>query len=469
MLDEIISTNVRISGRFAHTNSIIVSTTAFFLVLVFQQVAQAQSDVYNDLRELEIAEQEIQELTLERITLEQVAKRRAKYEAWGKVPETPPELTQIIPHEDLQFGGYANAANNHEIEEAALKRSDERPDEEREESDTSTNPNDFGIFVNSSGEIWHWRPKNPDATRKQLEGSNLDIIAKQSSPPSERAAASDHEERWEADDEFKTDLGFDTSVLFSVFGTDTREIRSKAVGHSLTSYPLHTIGALNPDGTASTNPNSGCTATKIGPRHLLTAGHCVNVGDQGSNAGWIWRDWWPGQDGVDNYENGGDSSPNGIKNIKWYWVHSNWLNDGTKSKDYAVLILYDNSSSCNFGWLGYQVDNSLAATSHWNFGFPSWQYQCSASPVTSNWCWQSMYGSKRNIVRTTSSYAYYYHDTQGGHSGGPVYQVKNGDRYIHAIHRGHYSSVENYGVKIKSAVFDNIFAVKQAWPSTVCP
>ena len=61
--------------------------------------------------------------------------------------------------------------------------------------------------------------------------------------------------------------------------------------------------------------------------------------------------------------------------------------------------------------------------------------------------------------------AYYKHDTQGGHSGSPIYQYNGGNRRIVAVHRGAYSSIENRGVKITNSVFGNISAVKAAWPS----
>jgi V8-like Glu-specific endopeptidase len=232
----------------------------------------------------------------------------------------------------------------------------------------------------------------------------------------------------------------------------------------MTCYPLRVIGALEPDGQDTDSPNARCTATKIGPRHLITAGHCVHTG--GSGGSLVLRDWWAGQDGMDFYANGGAAAPNGVRNIQWYWIHSGWLNSAEYNRDYAVLILYDSSSTVGLGWFGYKVDWSLATTSAWNFGFPVWGNTCANSNWADNSCRNSMWGMSATIARTTATMAYYRHDTQDGHSGSPIYQYNGGNRQLVAVHKGAYTSVENRGVKITNTVFDNISAVKAAWPSS---
>src|SRR5690606_28092826 len=122
------------------------------------------------------------------------------------------------------------------------------------------------------------------------------------------------------------------------------------------------------------------------------------------------------------------------KGVIFAWVHSAWLNSSDDTRDVAVLRLNDTQANCNLGGFGYEVDNSLAGTSHWHFGFPQWGNTCENSDWTSNSCRNSMWGEERNIIRTTTNFAYYVHATQGGHSGGPVYQIKNGSRWIHAVH-----------------------------------
>jgi V8-like Glu-specific endopeptidase len=54
--------------------------------------------------------------------------------------------------------------------------------------------------------------------------------------------------------------------------------------------------------------------------------------------------------------------------------------------------------------------------------------------------------------------AYYMHDTQGGHSGSPIYQYNGGNRQVVAVHKGAYTPLENRGVKVTLSVFNNFTA-----------
>lgn len=399
-----------------------------------------------------LAEAEEQEASNRQDFDEWSADRRYAYENHNVVPTVPSDLSSDPYDPDFAFRGYADAATPEEVMAAELARGAEPPENP---GDIDDSPADgeiaFGHFISRAGEIWQWAPEDPDAVIAMLaEARGPDRVDEPANPA--------------GDEDLQPEAGFRNIIGSS----DTREIRSASEGHSMTGYPLRTFGALNPDGQSQTVPASGCTATKIGSRHLLTAGHCVNVGGQGENAGWIFRDWWPGQDGMHQFQNGGDPSPNPVKTVLYYFVHQNWLDDSDATDDYAVLILVDNQNSCNLGWIGYEDDDSLATTDHWNWGFPIGSQNCEASEHPLGRCSQSMWGDERTIVRTTGNYAYYYHDTQVGHSGGPLYEIKSGGRYSHVIHSGGYSSVENRGVKITEQVFDNIFGAKETAPSSFC-
>lgn len=423
------------------------------------------AEVDEDAKRLaQIEQDELDEVALFEAVAAETEQRRSDFEQFGIVPPPPAELVAMIPADELVFEGYGEEATQQDLEEeaardaadqaaieAALAAGEETPSDE-----TPSSPeNDFGVFKNSAGEVWRWVPTDVEATRARLRSldesfETEDVSASHFVPAEEAEYAQDK--------------------LRDIIGGDQRELRSADNSYSMTSYPYRAIGALVDSAVPSwLGPDVDCTAHKIGPRHLLTSAHCINSGNMGPNAGWKPRKWWPGADGIDRRLNGGDPSPNGTKGIIWAWVHSGWLDHGTTRDDYAVLILSDTAATCGLGWLGYNVDYSLAATGHHLWGFPGETLNCAASPLSNDNCDGSMYGDNRNIIRTTTRWAFYRIDTQGGQSGSGVYEINGSNRKIHAIHRGPFGSVENRGVKIRSNVFSGIHSAKSAWPSAVCP
>lgn len=385
---------------------------------------------------------------LEAAELAEALARKARYLATGVPPPVPAALSGNPSDPTFVFVGYADEATEADVAdmEARMELELTQPMSRAELaslSQTIYDQSSLGLLVNSVGETWRWRPSSlsvllpdPNATEDApVNPSGID----DDPPPLPQ-----------------TRVG--------IIGSDNRQMRSKVSGHNMTAYPWNTIGALNPDGQSSNSPSPRCTATKIGPRHLLTAGHCVWTG--GAGGAKRLRDWWRGQDGLDQTINGGDPSPNGYKNIWWYWVAPGWYDHGWASQDYAVLMLYDNQDSANIGTLGLKVDNTLAGTSAWNFGYPGSANECANSPLANNLCGKSMWGMSANITRTEVPYLFFKHDVQKGHSGSAIYQIANNLRYIVGVATTTYSSIENRGVKIRKVVFDNIQAVKNNWPSS---
>lgn len=406
--------------------------------------------------------------------------RRVAWERDGTVPTIPDSLTTYGDAAEFKFQGYAKLGTPKEAYEAQIRAGQDESAvrcTDTPTQDSSDDPNDFGVFINSVGEMWQWKPIDGQTRGAQLrqrarltEGATsvdantgCDPHLVDSGDIDQSAIAASTQP---ASSNAEVDLSITTEqpIPKVILGNDdSRQIRSATSGHCMTCYPWRAIGALTPDGTNGNSPNAWGTATKIGPRHLLTAAHAVHTG--GSGGSWLWRDWWPGQDGMNQFLNGGDPSPNGVYNIEWYWVPSRWLNNGWRTRDYAVLILYDSPQAVSLGWFGYNVDLTLANTSAWNFGYPLGGNTCDNSLLANKSCQQSLWGHSAKITRTTVNYVFYKHDTQNGHSGSPVYQINNGNRQIVAVHQGGFTAVENRGVKIRSSVFDNISAVIGLWPS----
>jgi hypothetical protein len=388
--------------------------------------------------------------------------RRAAYEQTGAIPTVPPSLS-ANPHDpEYVFLRYVHIGT--EAERAAYEArleaqgapepsAEERADYEITfEQDVSGGF--AGVYVNDAGEMWGHRPSNIVERLRAL-----------------RAARGNPDARTVQASAIVPDTTGTVSVAVQavgIIGADNRELRSALSGDSMTSYPWRAFGALvrNGQGTSEV-PDVHCSATKVGERYLLTAGHCSFDADGGKGSLFP-TDWWPGADGLAKKISGSDPSPNGKKNILWYYYSKKFVDKGWWSRDYAVLVLYDNTSSCSLGSLGYRVDNSLLGQSTWNFGYPGEQRACAASPDGDGRCGGSMWGSSSFITRTEVPYIFYKHDTDHGQSGSAVYDFNGGNRQIvgHAVST--YSAIENRGIKMRNRVFDIIDTARDDHPSSVC-
>lgn len=394
------------------------------------------------------------------------AERRAAFERTGEAPTVPPSLSADLEDPEYVFLGYMPIATAEERKAHFARLKQEKP---RKPSAAETRSRSLAdqeivaIFVNSAGEKWGYKPRHL--------AERLTEIRSARGAARVRSAAGDVGVGAEAAGELAESLteGIDLMTGRDVLGdVDSRILRSAINGFEMTDYPWRALGALVPDASdLSGVPPVSCSATKIGERILLTAAHCVFTAG-GGVASLMANDWWPGADGLDLTINGGDPSPNHYKNIVWYAADANYIDDGWTSRDFAILVLHDNQSSCDLGWFGYRVDNSLAGSEMWNFGYPGVTRDCDASPLGNNDCGGSMYGMSETVTRTDATYLYYQHDTINGQSGSPIYDYNGGNRQVVGVHKGPFSLAENRGVKIRDLVFDFIDAVRDDHPSSYC-
>lgn len=227
-------------------------------------------------------------------------------------------------------------------------------------------------------------------------------------------------------------------IMEVVIGTDDRTQISDT-----TVYPLRCIASLRitaQDGTGWIG-----TGWLVGPRLLLTAGHCVYMSDHG---GWVQQmEVIPGRQG--------DTFPyQSCIATEFRSVHG-WIDDGKSEFDYGAILLPEaNRYGDQLGWFGFQVrsDDDLNNLTVNISGYPG------DKPSGTQWY---LSGPIKNVSDRNFTYDI---DTAGGQSGAPVWVYQNdGSRLGVGVHTNGAMG-GNSATRITQEVYDNITAWRNEVP-----
>jgi V8-like Glu-specific endopeptidase len=220
------------------------------------------------------------------------------------------------------------------------------------------------------------------------------------------------------------------SFLEVVIGADDR-VQVTGITRN---YPWRAICSLRI--TANDGSTWIGTGWLVGPRTVITAGHCVYIH---SNGGWARRiEVIPGRDGA---ERPFDSCiATDFRSV------TGWTRDRDRSYDYgAIQLLEDCRYGDQLGWFGYGYygDDRLNRLLVNLSGYPG------DKPSGTQWF------HSRRIQRVTSTTLVYDIDTAGGQSGAPVWLYEDGSRYVVGIHTNG-AMTGNSATRITREVLNNI-------------
>ncbi|NEO01562.1 MAG: serine protease [Moorea sp. SIO3I7] len=217
----------------------------------------------------------------------------------------------------------------------------------------------------------------------------------------------------------------------SVCGSDDR-IRIS----SLTSMPWRWICQLII--TKANGRRSLCTGWFIGPRTVMTSGHCVYSHSAG---GWARKiEVFPGID--ENEAPLGSQVSTSFRSVK------GWTQEQDDDFDYGAIILPDDTLGNRVGWFGFAnlSDDLLTNLLINNSGYAG------DKPFGTQWF------NAGRITRISGRKLSYMLDTYGGQSGSPVWRLQDGQHHVVGIHG--YGGCPNSAVRITKSVFDNMSAWK---------
>ena len=215
-------------------------------------------------------------------------------------------------------------------------------------------------------------------------------------------------------------------------GADQRT-RTASANH--TAYPYRAVGTIL---SKKTDTSGWCTATLIGPRVAITAGHCVYDDDTNK---WSWNTWFsPGHRGE-----GSDRFPTGTpRAVVGLLSFHGWSVDEDADHDVGFLILADEPQTAALGWFGFGWwSGSLDDLDVRMFQYPGADWSCAASPHANKRCGGFQYWGQSTINNQCGNLLEHQVDTNPGSSGSGAYRWWKGGRWIIGPHAYGFSPCDS--------------------------
>ena len=202
-------------------------------------------------------------------------------------------------------------------------------------------------------------------------------------------------------------------------------------------YPFSAMGRI-----LATRPGHNdrrCSASVVGPRHVLTARHCL-----GDAIGETTYHYQPG------YDQGTKMSGTWARSIVYPPRESGWCDWAT---DYVIMITNDRVGEWH-GWLGltYPTTADWHAHRFANFGYPS-DLGSAERPFLQGGV-KIHAGNDCYLGAPTFSDA----DADNGQSGGPIFEMQSSGTYVYSVLVGKHPdyTVASGGTRLLNTLFDTL-------------